>query len=137
MSGKFKIVVSDLHLGAGRRKQGNPLEDFDRDQDFAAFLAEIAAESVSRQSEVELVLNGDTFEMLQVPHIARFDADKVYPTSAYRSFSEINSVTRISHIIEGHRTFFDALARFLYSDGARRSVTFIKAITISISTGPR
>ena len=126
MSGKFKIVVSDLHLGAGRRKQGNLLEDFDRDQDFAAFLAEIAAESVRRQSEVELVLNGDTFEMLQVPHIARFDVDKVYPTSAYRSFSEINSLTRISHIIEGHRTFFDALARFLYSDGVRRSVTFIK-----------
>ncbi len=36
--GKFKIVVSDFHLGAGRRDEGNALEDFTSDREFAALV---------------------------------------------------------------------------------------------------
>ena len=60
MPGKFKIVMSDLHLSAGRVAEGNPLEDFGSDQEFAALLDELIAESESRGAEVELIFNGDT-----------------------------------------------------------------------------
>ncbi len=126
MPGKFKVVISDLHLGAGYQRQGNLLEDFDRDQDFAAFLAEIVSVSTHEHSAVELILNGDTFEMLQVPPVARFAPDEVYPPQTYRSFSEVSSLAKMNHIVAGHRTFFDALGRYISAGPPRRTVTFVK-----------
>ena len=41
MPGKFKIIMSDLHLSAGRVAEGNPLEDFGSDEEFAALLDEV------------------------------------------------------------------------------------------------
>ena len=79
MPDKFKVVVSDLHLGAGPPTGQNPLEDFQRDRAFAAFLEEIAAESEGLAAQVELIFNGDTFEMLQVPHLDHFDPAVRYP----------------------------------------------------------
>lgn len=126
MPGKFKVVISDLHLGAGYQRQGNLLEDFDRDQDFAAFLAEIVSVSTHEHCAVELILNGDTFEMLQVPPVARFAPDEVYPPQTYRSFSEASSLAKMNHIVAGHRTFFDALGRYISAGAPRRTVTFVK-----------
>jgi UDP-2,3-diacylglucosamine pyrophosphatase LpxH len=126
MSNKFKIIMSDLHLGAGYEAHGNRLEDFRSDLEFAGFLAEICAESERSHAEVELILNGDIFEMLQVPHVDCFDPQEVYSTDQYRSFAEIDSALKIDIIIAGHRPFFDALSRFIRVDPPRRSVTFIK-----------
>lgn len=126
MPGKFKIVVSDLHLSAGRVAQGNLLEDFDSDQEFAAFLDEIAAESDRDEAEVELIVNGDAFEMLQVPHVDTFDPIKVYPSKQYHSSSEGDSVRKMDIVIDGHRPFFDALGRFIQIGPPRRYVTFVK-----------
>jgi UDP-2,3-diacylglucosamine pyrophosphatase LpxH len=126
MAGKFKIVVSDLHLGGGRVAEGNRLEDFDRDQDFAAFLDEIAAESDRKGDEVELIINGDAFEMLQVPHKETFDPPFVYPAELYHSSSERDSERKIDLIVAGHRPFFEALGRFARSGPPRRYVTFVK-----------
>ncbi len=126
MSGKFKLIVSDLHLSAGRVAEGNPLEDFVSDDEFAALLEQAAAESDERGADVELIFNGDTFEMLQVPHRDEFDPTAAYPPEAYHSSSEEDSVRKMEIIIGGHPRFFEALRRFLQVGPPRRSITFIK-----------
>jgi UDP-2,3-diacylglucosamine pyrophosphatase LpxH len=52
-----RVIVSDLHLGAGDR-----LDDFDADAEFVAFVRSY----VLRGEPTELILAGDTFEFLQV-----------------------------------------------------------------------
>jgi UDP-2,3-diacylglucosamine pyrophosphatase LpxH len=126
MPGKFKIVISDLHLSAGHEEEGNPLEDFSSDREFAALLGEIAAESDRDGTEVELIVNGDAFEMLQVPHVDRFDPVQVYQPDQYHSSSEFDSARKMALIISGHRPFFEALGRFIKASPPRRNVTFVK-----------
>ena len=126
MPGKFKIAVSDLHLGAGYFEGGNLLEDFGGDAQFGVLLDAVVAESEREGSEVELILNGDAFEMLQVPVVEAFDPGQPYPPEAYHSSSEEDSVRKMDLIIAGHRPFFAALGRFLRHGPPRRSVTFIK-----------
>jgi UDP-2,3-diacylglucosamine pyrophosphatase LpxH len=126
MPGKFKIVVSDLHLSAGHEVEGNPLEDFGSDQQFADLLDRTAAESQREGAQVELIINGDAFEMLQVPHVDSFDPAQAYPPDQYHSSSEEDSVRKMAIIIGGHPGFFDALRRFIQVGPPRRYVTFIK-----------
>lgn len=126
LSGKFKIVVSDLHLSAGREREGNRLEDFSSDQEFAALLDQIATESDRNGANVELILNGDIFEMLQVPHVDRFDPSTVYRSEQYHSSSEEDSVRKMDIIVDGHQAFFAALGRFLRIGPPRRCATFVK-----------
>jgi UDP-2,3-diacylglucosamine pyrophosphatase LpxH len=126
MPGKFKIIMSDLHLSAGRVAEGNPLEDFGSDEEFAALLDEVMAESEREGTEVELILNGDVFEMLQVPHVADYLPSLEYSPQQYHSSSEEDSVLKMAIIVEGHRGFFDALGQFLRVGPPRRHVTFIK-----------
>lgn len=123
---KFKIIVSDLHLGAGPAGDPNPLEDFTNDEDFAALLADAAAESERDGADVELILNGDTFEMLQVPHVDDFDPAEAYPPERYHSSLQENSARKMTLIIRGHPTFFQALHDFLQAGPPRRHVTFVK-----------
>ncbi len=126
MPGKFKIVISDLHLSAGRIAEGNPLEDFVSDREFGVLIDEIIAESERRGMEVELIVNGDAFEMLQVPHITDFDPVVEYPPKQYHSSSEEASMLKMGLIIKGHRPFFEAMGRFLRVGPPRRHLTFIK-----------
>jgi UDP-2,3-diacylglucosamine pyrophosphatase LpxH len=126
MPGKFKIVISDLHLSAGREAEGNPLEDFGSDQEFAAFVDEIAAESDRDGADVELIINGDAFEMLQVPHVEEFDPTKPYPPKQYHSSSEEDSALKMDIIVKGHQPFFHALGQFIQPGPPRRTFTFIK-----------
>ncbi|MGD2205795.1 MAG: hypothetical protein PVH17_03355 [Anaerolineae bacterium] len=126
MGGKFKIIVSDLHLGAGYEAEGNRLDDFGSDQEFADLLDGIAAESDRDGAEVELIVNGDAFEMLQVPHVDTFDPERAYEPGEYHSSSENDSARKMALIIDGHRLFFAALRRFIQVGSPRRSVTFIK-----------
>jgi UDP-2,3-diacylglucosamine pyrophosphatase LpxH len=126
MPGTFKIVVSDLHLGAGRGQEGNRLEDFGSDREFASFVDEIVTESDRDGSEVELIVNGDAFEMLQVPHVEAFDPTRLYLPDQYHSSSEADSALKMAIVIAGHRSFFKALGRFMQVGPPRRYVTFIK-----------
>jgi UDP-2,3-diacylglucosamine pyrophosphatase LpxH len=126
MSRKFKIVISDLHLSAGYQEEGNPLEDFASDLQFAAFLDELSAESDRDGADVELIVSGDAFEMLQVPHVDQFDPAVVYPPDQYYSSSELDSDRKMALIVDGHQPFFAALGRFLKASPPRRHVTFLK-----------
>lgn len=124
----IKIVLSDLHLGAGRREMGNLLEDFDQDDHFAALLGQLVAEAEAQEQGMELVLAGDTFEFLQVPAVplAEYNVDLGYPVTAYLASSAEASRQKMALIIAGHRTWFDALRRFVADGRHPRRVTFIK-----------
>jgi UDP-2,3-diacylglucosamine pyrophosphatase LpxH len=125
MGGKAKIIVSDLHLGAGFAPE-NPLEDFITDDAFVRLVKEIVAESDEKEMEVELILNGDLIEFLQVPAVDTFDPAVIYPREVYRSSSEVASTNKMRLVIQGHRTLFTALHDFISPAQPRRCVTLIK-----------
>ncbi|MGB8222958.1 MAG: hypothetical protein WCF10_10225, partial [Polyangiales bacterium] len=61
-----RLVLSDLHLGTGtRRGQLNPLEDFIHDDRFAELLSHYD-QVVGPDGSIELILNGDIFDLLKV-----------------------------------------------------------------------
>ena len=67
---RFKLVVSDFHLGKGRYfRDGtqNILEDFIYDREFAEFLAYYRTGEFS-DVDVELILNGDILNLLQIDY---------------------------------------------------------------------
>lgn len=126
MAGNIKIIVSDLHLGAGFLAEGNALEDFWYDQELGALLDQIATESSRNAAEVELIINGDAFEMLQVPNVDTFAPSSIYPPTEFHSSSEADSALKMALVVAGHRAVFEALARFIQPGPPRRWVTFIK-----------
>lgn len=129
MAEKCKVVLSDLHLGAGRIAEGNTLEDFDRDEAFCALLRDLALESERRHTPMELILAGDTFEFLQVPCLPRgeaFDPTADYDAERYEASSEAASLQKLMLIAEGHPAFFAGLGAFIQAEDPRRTITFIK-----------
>ena len=112
---KLKLVVSDFHLGKGPyREDGsvNVFEDFRQDGKFAQFL-DYHSDGEWRDAEVELILNGDFFNLLSVDLDGRMQ----------EAITERVSVEKIEAILRGHPVLFEALARFARGPG--RSVTFI------------
>ena len=93
-----KIVLSDLHLGAGDRA-----DDFIADDEFVDFLHNY----VQRAEPTELILNGDTFEFLQVrlPGIGDYD------------FSAWAASQRLNTILAAHPQSIAALRDFLARPG--------------------
>ncbi len=62
----IRLVVSDLHLGTGVPDgQLNPLEDFFYDDRFAELL-EHYDRRCGEHTQIELILNGDIFDLLKV-----------------------------------------------------------------------
>lgn len=122
-----KIIVSDLHLGAGSFGGKNPLEDFRSDEEFRGFLLALRAESEATGRPMDLVINGDFIEFLQVPAVplSEYDPSRVYPEEAFRSTRESDCVLRTDLVIAGHPAVFEALGAFL-SESPRRTVTIVK-----------
>ena len=99
----LRIVVSDLHLGTGvERGKRNALEDFYEDDRFTELL-EHYDRLAGAQSEVELILNGDIFDLLKVPWQGR------WPTEITEEIA--NEKLRLC--LEGHPRFVQALRSFL------------------------
>lgn len=129
MAEKVKIIVSDLHLGAGQAEAGNRLEDFTSDAAFAGLVQSLIEESEAAQREMELIFAGDTFEFLQVPALDEgetFDPTVRYRPEQYAASDEVSSAAKMSLIVAGHVLFFAALRAFLHAEAPRRTVTFIK-----------
>lgn len=122
----FKIIISDLHVGADREAEGNALEDFGSDAQFAALVDDLIAESSSTRAAVELIFAGDTFEMLQIPHVDTFEPSAVYAPEFYHSSCESDSMRKVALAIAGHPQIFESLSRFVRAFPPRRTVTFIK-----------
>ena len=71
---KTVLVISDIHLGAGTYVKGikNFLEDFHYDEEMVDFLNYYSSGDYEKR-EVELIINGDLFDLLAVPFVEYFD----------------------------------------------------------------
>jgi len=101
---KYKVVVSDFHLGKGRYfvdGTQNILEDFIYDREFAEFLNYYRSGSFA-DAEVELILNGDILNLLQI------DTWGVHT----HMITERSVIRAVHKIVAGHPEFFQALKRF-------------------------
>ncbi|MDB5038146.1 MAG: hypothetical protein JWQ35_1674 [Bacteriovoracaceae bacterium] len=112
---KIKLVVSDFHLGAGHRNRDgsvNILEDFFHDREFIEFLQYFSS-GVHENSEVELILNGDFFNLLMIDY-DETDADVL---------TELVVLRRMKKIMDGHKATMNALKYFQSLSG--KSLTFV------------
>lgn len=101
---KIKLVVSDFHIGRGRFfKDGsrNILEDFHYDDAFISFLNYYSSGDFA-DSEVELVINGDFFNLLQI----NYKGVHTY------LMTERIVLEGLRQIVAGHRDLFAALKNF-------------------------
>lgn len=112
---KLKLVVSDFHLGRGKRLPNgamNPLEDFNHDHRFKEFL-EYYSHGQYEDVDVELIFNGDMLNLIQTDYHGHFPV----------VITELISVTKLKAIIEGHPVFFKCLRDFL--NHPTHSLTYI------------
>jgi len=115
MGGRLKLVVSDFHLGKGPyREDGsvNVFEDFRQDGKFAEFLA-YHCRGEWEDGEVELVINGDFFNLLSVDLDGRLA----------EAITERVAVEKTEAIVRGHPQVFDALADFAGRPGRSVVIT--------------
>lgn len=115
MKKRIKLVVSDLHLGAGRFLEDgrlNSFEEFYFDERFAEFLHFYTTGSFS-DCETEVILNGDIFNFLQTDYKGHF----------LTVITESITLDMMKRIVDGHRPFFDALRSFAQKPG--NQVTFV------------
>lgn len=112
---KIKIIVSDLHLGKGRRLpngQVNTLEEFYFGQKFAELL-DYYTSGQFRDSEVELIINGDFLNFLQVDYNGHF----------LTVITEDITLSILASIVKGQPEVFEAMKKFLTLEG--KSITYI------------
>jgi UDP-2,3-diacylglucosamine pyrophosphatase LpxH len=100
--GVRRLIVSDLHLG-----QGNRADDFSADAELAAFVADYAS-----AEPTELILGGDTFELLQV-RVAGIREDE---------WSGAAAAARLRAIFVAHPQPVAALRAFVARPGCQLSV---------------
>jgi UDP-2,3-diacylglucosamine pyrophosphatase LpxH len=115
MRRKIKLLVSDFHLGKGPyREDGslNVFEDFRADAKFAEFL-DYHRTGEHAADEIELVVNGDFFNLLSVDLDGRLS----------EAITERVAVEKTEAILRGHPQVFEALRRFASSPD--HPVTFI------------
>ena len=109
----LRLVLSDLHLGTGIRSgELNPFEDFRHDDRFAALLAHYDG-IAGADTEIELIFNGDIFDLLKVK------VDGVWPVD----ITEEIATEKLRRCLEGHPRFVHALRTFL-AQPARR-ITYL------------
>lgn len=106
---KFKLVVSDFHLGKGkwfRDGTANILEDFVYDREWSEFLTYYRSGHFA-DAEVELILNGDILNLLQMDYHGVFT----------HMMTERSVARAVERIIQGHPEFFQALRRWVSTPG--------------------
>lgn len=96
---KTILVISDLHLGAGKivNKRKNFLEDFHYDKELIEFI-EYHASMHYQERDVELIINGDFLDLLAVPFVPYFDDE---------FWSENASLDKLKMIINAHPGVFE------------------------------
>ena len=109
----IRLVMSDLHLGTGVQSgRLNPHEDFYEDDRLAELLGYYDALAGS-DTEIELIFNGDIFDLLKVK------IDGVWPTE----ITEEIATEKLRLCLEGHPKVMLALRRLLA--GARRRLVYL------------
>ena len=94
------VVISDLHMGPGRDAAGNwhPYEDFRWRDAFIAFLNALNEQS----GDIDLVINGDLFELLQSPDIACGNA----------GCTVAQVIRRLETVVKAHAAELSAIGKF-------------------------
>lgn len=102
---KTILVISDLHLGAGLmvHKRKNFLEDFHYDKELIEFI-EYHGSLHYQDREVELIINGDFFDLLAVPFVPYFDDEY---------WSESAALDKLKMIVGAHPGVIESLRNFL------------------------
>jgi UDP-2,3-diacylglucosamine pyrophosphatase LpxH len=105
----LRVILSDLHLADGQPPgRLNPLEDFTEDDRLIDLLNHYAA-LASGDLPVELILNGDIFDLLKIR------IDGIFP----EVIDETVALRKLEMVIIGHPAVFDALQRFADSNHRR------------------
>ncbi len=106
---RILVVLSDLELG-----DGGVQDEFPHD-DWLISLLEHYQQGRFRDVPVDIVFNGDCFDLLKVPCKGRWP---------HHVTSEV-AVTKMASIVAAHPTFFDGLREVLAHPYARRTVHFV------------
>jgi UDP-2,3-diacylglucosamine pyrophosphatase LpxH len=102
---KIILVISDLHLSAGKMIKGkrNLLEDFHYDNELIDFLSYYSAGDY-KNVPVELVINGDFFDFLAVPYVEFYDDE---------FWSEKAALAKLKMVMSAHKGVMIALKEFV------------------------
>lgn len=102
---KTILVLSDIHLGAGVYVDGmrNFLEDFHYDEEMVEFLKYYSTGEYERKN-VELIINGDLFDLLAVPFVPFFDDE---------FWSEEAALEKLKIIIKAHPEVMEGFKNFI------------------------
>ena len=105
LTSRFVVIASDLHFGVGKNASGEwlPAEDFRWQEDFAAFLRAI---DEAGKGATDLVLNGNTFELLQST------TDDCRARDARLGCTEQEARGRLERVIAAHSPELAALGTF-------------------------
>lgn len=105
---KVILVISDLHLSAGKTIKGkrNLLEDFHYDRELIDFLNYYSSGDY-KDIQVELVINGDFLDFLAVPYVEYYDDE---------FWSEKAALEKLKMIMNAHRGVLEALKNFAASE---------------------
>lgn len=106
---RIKLVVSDFHVGTGRRNSDgslNLMEDFVLEERFIEFLEHHCTGDYTT-AEVELILNGDFFNLIQVALDGEVPSD----------ISEDDACRQLRLVLDGHPRLLDALRGFSETPG--------------------
>ncbi|MCH7749370.1 MAG: hypothetical protein IH939_14880 [Acidobacteria bacterium] len=108
------VVLSDLHMGVGRDAAGawHPFEDFRWAIELELFLRALDAE---RPGATDLILNGDTFELLQA------ETTECTYDDATLGCTEPAALARLERVLGAHTAEMAALGAFARA-GANRVV---------------
>lgn len=108
---KVILVISDLHLSAGKMIKGkkNLLEDFHYDSELIDFLNYYCAGDYA-DIEVELIINGDFLDFLAVPYVEYYDDEY---------WSERAALDKLKMIMSAHKGVLDAMKNFLSKEGKK------------------
>lgn len=108
---KVVLVISDLHLSAGKMFKGkrNLLEDFHYDNELIDFLNYYCSGDYENV-EVELVINGDFLDFLAVPYVEFYDDE---------FWSETAALAKLKMIMKAHGGVLEALKNFLATPNKR------------------
>ena len=98
------VIISDLHLGGGAADPGD--DHVYQNKPLERFLAELGGCEEGKKGQIELVINGDLFELAQVQ-------PELYKGEHFFTWSsEAESVARLKVILNGHAGIFAAMKRF-------------------------
>jgi UDP-2,3-diacylglucosamine pyrophosphatase LpxH len=113
VTGKLKVVVSDFHIGEGQEPGSlNPWENFHHDDKFAELLRYYSTDYYEDE-DVELIVNGDFYDLLQVRHDGEFP-DVI---------TEEIASAKVKACLDGHPIVTRALAAFI--EQPKKRITFI------------